>query len=137
MASMSCRSNAFLLALLGALLTGPTLHLAAQEPNVQAGGHLAARWCSSCHIIGPAAKQGVSNGAPPFEAIAQMSSTTRMSLRAFLMTPHPPMPDLHLSNQEIDDIASYILSLRHRQVSLGALMQVNASSGRRSFIASR
>ena len=114
MLSKPCRRNAFLGALVGALLAGPTLPVAAQEVgDVQAGGRLAARWCSSCHIVGPTAQQGVSNGAPPFEAIARMSSTTVTSLRVFLMTPHPPMPDLHLSRQEIDDIASYILSLRH------------------------
>jgi hypothetical protein len=35
-----------------------------------------------------------------------------MSLRAFLQTPHWRMPDLHLTRDEIDDIATYILSLR-------------------------
>lgn len=115
MFSLLCRRNAFLFALIGALLTGPALRVAAQEVgSTEAGSRLAARWCSSCHIVGPTAQQGVSNGAPPFEAIAQMSSTTMTSLRVFLMTPHPPMPDLHLSRNEIDDIATYILSLRHR-----------------------
>jgi cytochrome c len=114
MVSVLSRRQA-LFALVGAQLTGSAVQLPAQEvSNPATGGRLAGRWCSSCHIIGPTAKQGISNGAPPFEAVAQMSSTTRVSLRAFLMTPHPPMPDLHLSNQETDDIASYILSLRHR-----------------------
>jgi hypothetical protein len=43
----------------------------------------------------------------PFEAIAQMSSTT-------MIDASPPMPDLHLSRGEIDDLSSYILSLRHK-----------------------
>jgi hypothetical protein len=34
------------------------------------------------------------------------------SLRAFLQTPHARMPDLHLTREEVDDLASYILSLR-------------------------
>ena len=37
-----------------------------------------------------------------------------MSLRAFLMTSHPPMPDLHLTRDEIDDVSAYILSLKQR-----------------------
>lgn len=115
MVSMLRRKNAVLVALVSVQLMGATLPVAAQEVgDVEAGGRLAARWCSSCHIVGPTTQQGVSNGAPPFDAIARMSSTTMTSLRVFLMTPHPPMPDLHLSRQEIDDIASYILSLRHR-----------------------
>lgn len=112
---MSCRSNIFRFALVDAVLIGSILQSAAPEiGDPKASGRLAARWCSSCRVVGPTAKQGVSSGAPPFEAIAQMSSTTMMSLRALLITPHPPMPDLHLSREEIDDLASCILSLRHK-----------------------
>jgi mono/diheme cytochrome c family protein len=41
-----------------------------------------------------------------------MKSTTFMGLRAFLQTPHDRMPDLHLTRNEIDDVAAYILSLK-------------------------
>jgi mono/diheme cytochrome c family protein len=41
-----------------------------------------------------------------------MKTTTEMGLHAFLQTPHQRMPDLHLSREEIDDVAAYILSLR-------------------------
>ena len=77
-----------------------------------AGRHLAETWCSSCHVIGPASQRGTSSGAPTFAAIARMKSTTPMSLRVFLQTPHARMPDLHLSRDEIADLAAYILSLR-------------------------
>ena len=89
--------------------------LAAQHvPTPSAGGKLAETWCSSCHVVGPTQDRGTSTGAPPFAAVADMSSTTAMSLRAFLATPHWRMPDLHLTRDEIDDIASYILSLRQK-----------------------
>ena len=81
--------------------------------DAETGRRLAERWCSTCHVVGPHAEQGTSTGAPPFEAIARMPSTTAMSLRVFLMTPHGPMPDLHLSSNEIDDLSAYIISLRH------------------------
>ena len=71
-------------------------------------------WCSSCHVIGPTTVRGTSNGAPSFVAIAGMKATTAMSLRVFLQTPHARMPDLHLSRDEIADLASYILSLRRK-----------------------
>ena len=77
-----------------------------------AGRHLAESWCSSCHVVGPASRRGTSSGAPTFAAIARMKSTTPMSLRVFLQTPHARMPDLHLRHDEIADLAAYILSLR-------------------------
>jgi mono/diheme cytochrome c family protein len=43
-----------------------------------------------------------------------MPSTTALALRAFLRTPHQRMPDLHLTNQEIDDVSAYILGMRGR-----------------------
>jgi hypothetical protein len=41
-------------------------------------------------------------------------ATQHGSLRAFLMTPHPSMPNYRLAPQEIDDVVTYILSLRRR-----------------------
>jgi mono/diheme cytochrome c family protein len=99
-------------------LVGTLVHLfslgACAASDVTAGRRLAERWCSNCHVVGPTEQQGTSTGAPPFSAIAQMSSTTPMSLRAFLMTSHPPMPDLHLTRDEIDDVSTYIISLKRR-----------------------
>jgi mono/diheme cytochrome c family protein len=100
--------------LLTAILLGATIpRVAAQDiGDIAAGYRLAQTWCSSCHLIDPAAQRGVDNGVPAFTAIARMSSTTPLSLRAFLQTPHAQMPDLHLSRDEIDDLTGYILSLR-------------------------
>ncbi len=86
----------------------------AQETGDPAAGQrLAEKWCSgACHVIGPAPQRGTSSGIPTFAAIARMPSTTPMSLRVFLQTPHAGMPDLHLSRDEIADLAAYILSLR-------------------------
>ena len=41
-----------------------------------------------------------------------MVSTTSMSLRVFLQSPHGNMPDYRLSREQIDDVVAYILSLR-------------------------
>ena len=80
--------------------------------DVTAGRRLAQTWCSSCHEVDPVPQRGVDNGVPTFAAIARMPSTTPLSLRAFLLTPHAQMPDLHLSRDEIDDLTGYVLSLR-------------------------
>ncbi|HEX3993125.1 MAG TPA: cytochrome c [Acetobacteraceae bacterium] len=78
-----------------------------------AGHKLATAWCSNCHTL-PDSKQAVATGAPSFSSIAGNHSITPLSLRVFLQTPHPPMPDLHLSNPEMDDLVSYIQSTRKK-----------------------
>ena len=108
------RTALMVMALLVSVSPGPSSVPANSQEigNAAAGKQLAERWCSSCHVVGPATTQGTSNGAPPFIAVARMASTTAMSLRAFLLTPHARMPDLHLSQDEIDNLTAYILSMR-------------------------
>lgn len=108
------RTAMVVMSLLGSAAPGPWLPQANSQEigNAATGKQLAERWCSSCHVVGPASVQGTSNGAPPFVAVARMASTTPMSLKAFLLTPHARMPDLHLSQDEIDNLTAYILSMR-------------------------
>ena len=101
------------LSLIVAILANLSVPAVAQEiGDIAAGRRLAEDWCSGCHVVDGASRQGVSNGAPTFPAIARMKSTTPMALRAFLQTPHSRMPDLHMNREEIDNITAYILSLR-------------------------
>jgi mono/diheme cytochrome c family protein len=80
--------------------------------NAAQGRQLAETWCTGCHVVVPAQKRGASTSAPSFAAIARMKSTTQNSLRAFLQSPHAPMPDLQLTNGEIEDLSTYILTQR-------------------------
>jgi mono/diheme cytochrome c family protein len=82
------------------------------EGDPDAGRKLAGTWCENCHVVGISQQRGTSTGAPTFTAIAAMKSTTFMGLQAFLQTPHARMPDFHLSRDEIDDVAAYIISLK-------------------------
>lgn len=75
----------------------------------EAGWHLAARWCSHCHLI-DAAGHGT-DVAPAFPAIAREHRGDKRWLRAWLSAPHPPMPNLNLSRGEIDDLVAYLESL--------------------------
>jgi mono/diheme cytochrome c family protein len=102
--------------LLGAMILGAALRQTdAQEiGDAAAGQQLAEGWCISCHVVSRTPERGVSNGAPTFAAIARLKSTTPLALRAFLQTPHARMPDLHLTRDEIDNLAAYILSPRHK-----------------------
>ena len=79
-----------------------------------AGRRLAEAWCSGCHVIGPGASGPASDAVPTFPGVARMPSTTELSLRVFLQSPHSRMPNWQLSRAETDDVIAYILSLRGR-----------------------
>jgi mono/diheme cytochrome c family protein len=78
--------------------------------NPERGALLAETWCSSCHIVSSGQTQG-SADAPTFSGIAERSPEAIDALAAFLMDPHPPMPDLSLTREDIRDLLAYIASL--------------------------
>ena len=80
--------------------------------NADAGAQLARQWCTSCHLVDDS-MQGPDT-APPFPTIARRRAQNETWVRAWLMAPHPPMPNLNLSRQEIDDIVAYLNSLKPR-----------------------
>jgi mono/diheme cytochrome c family protein len=79
--------------------------------DTAAGGRLAQRWCASCHVDSDTQTGPISQGPPSFRTIARSGLSTD-HLRAFLSHPHGAMPDLALTNSEIDDLIRYIQSLR-------------------------
>ena len=76
--------------------------------DIRSGKRLAEAWCSTCHRID--SNPGV--GAPDFDAVANLPSTTPLSLKVFLRTSHELMPDLRITDAEADNLIAYILSLR-------------------------
>lgn len=101
------------LAVLMVLAAASMPALAQTEPGDAAAGlRLAATWCANCHQVAPGGPGPSTDAAPAFRAIAQMPSTTSMSLRVFLQTPHPSMPDYRLAREELDDLVAYLVSLR-------------------------
>ncbi len=90
--------------------TSRAADLTVRTPDLVDGKAMAEKWCSHCHMISPGEKRA-GDAAPSFTSIARMPSTTEMSLRAFLQTPHVRMPDYHLSRDESADLVAYILSL--------------------------
>lgn len=95
------------------LLTATPVRAQTAYGDPEAGLRVALRNCATCHVVAGRQAGPVPVGVPTFAAIARMPSTTALSLRAFLQTPHPPMPDLSLSRSEVEDVVSYILSLRN------------------------
>jgi len=88
------------------------LHNAGGASSDSAAGYrLPAAWCKDCHSI-EAATAGASGGPPDFTGIADRHATTALSLRVFLQTSHPSMPNLILKPDETDSLVNYILSLK-------------------------
>jgi mono/diheme cytochrome c family protein len=73
--------------------------------------------CRSCHDVGNGPPIRSTMPGPAFRDVAAMAATTPLSLRVFLTSSHPPMPNIILTKKEIDDVSAYILSLRppHRE----------------------
>ena len=81
------------------------------QGNADTGGAIAERWCSSCHLVSPEQTSAVAD-VPSFMSIAQRSDSELDALEGFLADPHPPMPDMSLTRNEIRDLLAYIRSLR-------------------------
>lgn len=83
------------------------------EGNVHRGRDFAFDNCRPCHVVGPDQRSATRfSDAPDFQSIANMPSTTPASLIVWLTNPHPTMPSLVLSPQEVSDVIAYIESLR-------------------------
>jgi mono/diheme cytochrome c family protein len=80
--------------------------------DIAQGQELARRVCSACHRVEKTPEATIFLPGPAFKTIADTPSTTAISLRVFLRTPHKNMPNLILTENETDDVVSYILSLK-------------------------
>jgi mono/diheme cytochrome c family protein len=80
--------------------------------DVNSGKQLAATWCAECHRIDP--NIVVIDSVPDFYAIANLPSTTALSLKVFLETSHDKMPNFQLTRSEADNVIAYILSLKKK-----------------------
>ncbi len=105
--------RAALIAASGLIVCCSIFHSAqAQMSDPSAGFRLAAEYCATCHQIAPdASAQRPENKAPSFVDVGRMASTTELSIKVFLRSSHPTMPNVMLTPEETDAIAAYIVSL--------------------------
>jgi mono/diheme cytochrome c family protein len=113
MAKFSGVSGAMVMAAVGIMWVSG----AAEAGDARQGAIIARRWCAACHVVDPDQLSAFAD-APSFSDIA-LRRTDRRQLANFLADPHPPMPDMHLSRKEIDDIVTYIRSLDPRPAPSG------------------
>jgi mono/diheme cytochrome c family protein len=95
------------LALIILMLMVP-LSARAEPGNPLIGRQTAMTVCTPCHQIGETRP----DGPPSFVDIANMPSTTALSLKVFLQSNHKGMPNLIISNSDTDDLIAYILNLK-------------------------
>jgi mono/diheme cytochrome c family protein len=75
------------------------------------GQQIATKRCSSCHRV---LAMTLSDKADPpsFQSIADLPSTTEISLNVFLHSSNRNMPGFIVSSAESNDLIAYILSLK-------------------------
>lgn len=106
-------SRALAFAALAALAATATAEPAIKHiPDAERGEAIVRRLCVNCHVVSKDAAATIPEGVPTFHAIANDPGQTWERIRGALVKPHTPMPDMHLSRNEIDDIIAYINRLR-------------------------
>ena len=79
--------------------------------SAQNGKLIAERWCASCHLVSREQTRAAAD-VPSFNSIAKGSKHRLDWLLAFLTDPHPPMPNLSLTRQEMSDLVAYFEALQ-------------------------
>jgi mono/diheme cytochrome c family protein len=101
--------RAAITALAGSVAIATAAGAQAVDPSI--GRRLAETVCSECHQIDAGSPPGSNSAAPSFVDISRMPSMTELAIKVFLRSPHPRMPDIILSSEEIDSITAYIVGL--------------------------
>jgi len=83
------------------------------ERNPLSGQQIATKQCSSCHRVLPMNLPDKAD-PPSFQSIADLPSTTGISLNVFLHSNHRNMPDFIISRADSNDLIAYILSLKKK-----------------------
>jgi mono/diheme cytochrome c family protein len=80
--------------------------------TVAKGRALAERLCAHCHMVPGQAEKQAANEIPGFAAVARRRNQTPEGIIAWLRAVPPIMPNHHLSQDEMYDLAAFIMTLR-------------------------
>jgi mono/diheme cytochrome c family protein len=89
----------------------PVLAQPLDSGSIASGRQVAITICANCHEISPTTYPTTVVG-PKFEDVANLPSTTALSLKVFLRSNHNRMPNFILSSTDTDGVIAYILSLK-------------------------
>ena len=86
-----------------------------EDVRLARGHQIAMSVCSACHVVPSAHSPILREQAPALRSIANKPSTTPASLAAFLRNPAHRMPNPQLTDEMIDAVVGYTISLRDRR----------------------
>jgi mono/diheme cytochrome c family protein len=79
--------------------------------SVAMGQNLAKTFCRDCHQIGIEGSKPRAD-VPSFLEIANLPSTTALSIRAFIQIKHNQMPNYQLTRDQTENVIAFIMSLQ-------------------------
>ena len=74
----------------------------------------AQKTCSGCHNVLRTGAASPNKDAPPFKQIANTPGMSITALTVWSRTSHPTMPNLMIPPNDMDNLITYIMSLRDR-----------------------
>ncbi len=83
-----------------------------EAPSPERGLAFAQKFCSNCHLVEGGGSATVQAGIPSLRGLANKPGQNGERIRNVLINPHPPMPDMQVSQQEILDVLAYLETLR-------------------------
>ncbi len=84
-----------------------------QAQDIPQGRQLALEVCAACHAVLAGQARSPIAEAPSFETVAATPGMTAAALNVWLTAQHhPTMPNIVLSQTDVEDVSAYILSLR-------------------------
>lgn len=82
------------------------------DNEIARGRALAERLCATCHLAAGQPDKKSAAEIPGFYAIARRPNQTEEGIRDWLRSIPPMMPNHHLSQDEMESLAQFIMSLR-------------------------
>jgi mono/diheme cytochrome c family protein len=99
-----------------AIATVLASHVVAQEQgDAKKGEALAVSVCAQCHAVQSGQSHSPNPKAPSFSSVARTRGMTDRTLRVWLQSSHPTMPNFILTTDERNNVIAYILSLKSRR----------------------
>ncbi len=98
-----------MLAVILYLMAAPVVQ--ADDEAVRRGEKIVAFWCVTCHSL--RGHEADPDRAPTFQEIANRSNRSKAEFRVFLDENHFPMTTFRLFDDEKDDVAALLASLRN------------------------
>ena len=90
-----------------------TVGEAQEQGDAGRGQVLVSKWCTSCHVVDHGGRGA--DAGPALPMLLEHDLRTPDQIRGWLANPHPAMPNLDLTRQEIEDVVAYLERLRDEQ----------------------